>query len=112
MESPISNACYAVGDSDGYEGERATIESFIYNACHAVGSAVVSNGFGDSNFARIFVRVFIRRTSLVSYCDVVIVKIVVVDAIYFEVVCPEACGSKKCPEKKKKFSHNCMNFKG
>ena len=122
LESLISNACYAVRDSD--RGERgaiiesitsnarnairdgnggkgaAFIESPTSNARNVVGNAIVGDDFGDSNFARIFVRVFRIITSLVSYCDVVAVKIVVVDAIYFEVMCPEGGSDKEGEEKK------------
>ena len=104
-ESIISNARDAVRDSDRGEG-GAIHESLLSNARDTIDCAIMGDGSRDGDFAIVFVRVFINRTSLVSYCDVVVGKVVVIDAIYFEVMCPEACGSKKCPEKKKKFSHN------
>ena len=43
IESTMSNARYAITDSDGGEG-GASRESIISNACYAVGSAVVGDG--------------------------------------------------------------------
>ena len=123
----ISNARYAIADGDGGEGgaliessisdARNTIrddnrgeggaisESPLSNACNVVGNAIVGDAFRNANFAKVLIGV-IMIISPVSYCYVVAVKKVVIDAIYYEIMCPEACGSKKCPEKKKKFSHN------
>ena len=100
MERITSNARYAVGNSDGCE-EGAPSESSISNARYAVSCTVVSNGFGDDNFAGIFVRVFIRITSPVSHCQIVFIEDVVAYMIHFKVMCQEACGGENSQEKSK-----------
>jgi hypothetical protein len=105
-ESTTSNALYAFGDGDGGEG-GAFIESPISNACDAVGDAVVGDGFGDNDFARVFVIAAVR-TSPVGYFHVVAVKVVVIDTIDGKIFSPKACCCHEGKEKKEKFSHNCM----
>ena len=96
-ESITSNARYAVRDSDRGEG-GAIFESRTSNARYAVDNTIVGDGFGNSHFARIFARVFIIRTSPVSYFDVVSVEDVVIDAIGFKVFCPEGESGDECHE--------------
>jgi hypothetical protein len=74
------------------------MESRNTNARDAVSSSVVDNVFGDIYFARVSAKIGIN--SFVSHCDAFFVEDIVIDTIYFEVMCPEACGSEECHEKK------------
>ena len=103
-ESTTSNACYAVGDSDGGEG-GATSESPVSNACYAVGCAVIGNGSGDSDCARVFVVVTVGIITTVGYFHVVAVKVVVIDAIDGKIFSQKASCCHEGEEKEEKFFH-------
>ena len=53
LERPLSNTRHAVRDSDGSK-TSAILERIISNTRYAVGDAIVGNGFGDSDRARVF----------------------------------------------------------
>ena len=91
-ESRISNARYTIRDSDGGEG-GASREGPFSNARYAVGVAAVSDGFGDSDFATVFIVV------AVSYFYIVSIKVVVIDTIDVEIVCPKGRCDRKCHKK-------------
>ena len=48
--------------------------------------------------------------TIIGYFHVVAVKVVVIDATDFKVVCPEACCCHEGKEERKKFFHNAFIF--
>ena len=101
IESTTSNTRYAVRDGNGGEG-GAIRESIISNARYAVGGTIVGNGFRNRDGARVFIGVRVIIISLIRHFYLIrfVCKNVVVDAIDFKVMRPEACCGEKCHKEK------------
>ena len=118
VESPVSDACYAVGDRYACEA-GAIFESIVSDACYAVGDryACEAGAFVESlvsdacdrlsvNFRR-YCYCTICRFVAAGYCDLVVrADLISINAICF--ICRFGFGREKaCPINARKLAQGC-----